>query len=302
MNSNSPSQNQIPTECSYDVAGLALKARLWSSLQAESISHQTPRRRIIALHGWLDNCASFDGIAANVDADVLCLDLAGHGLSGGRQHLGAYNVWLDLPEILAIADQLGWQTFELLGHSRGAAIAFLLAATFPKRVERLVCLDGIFPLMGTAEKAPEQLFHSINTVRKQRLRPAHYYPTFEAAVAARQKGMFPLLLDDAIAFANRAVSKSASGYAWQYDPKVSAPSELRLTMAQLTAFADAIMCPLTLFIADKGILSGDEQVLTFLNNYPAWERRYLVGDHHCHMSAQANAIAQWLNNIDGIEI
>lgn len=285
-------------ECSYDVAGVTLKAKLWSSEFSQETSAQKTPRRIIALHGWLDNCASFDGIAEKLNADILCLDLAGHGLSGFRQHLGAYNVWLDVPEILAVADQLGWKTFELLGHSRGAAIAFILAATFPKRVEHLYCLDGIFPLISEPEKAPEQLFNSINGVRKQMARSAHHYPTFDAAVAARQNGMFPLLQEDAISFAKRAVIKSKEGYAWRYDTKVGAPSELRLTLLQLTAFAAAIKCPLMLFVADKGIIHGDAGVQALLAKHPLWEQQYLVGDHHCHMSVQADAIAQWLNDVE----
>ena len=289
-------------ECSYEVFGLTLKAKLWSSTApSQKTPAQQAPRRIIALHGWLDNCASFDGIAEKLNADILCLDLAGHGLSGFRQHLGAYNIWLDIPEILAVADHLGWKTFELLGHSRGAAIAFILAATFPKRVERLYCLDGIFPLIADPEKAPEQLFNSITGVRKQLARAARYYPTFDAAVAARQSGMFPLLRKDAISFANRAVIKSEDGYAWRYDPKVGAPSELRLTRPQLTAFADAIKCPLVLFIADKGIINDDVDVRALFAQHSLWEQQSLVGDHHCHMSAQADTIAQWLNDVERIK-
>ena len=35
-------------------------------------------------------------------------------------------------------EALGWQRCTLLGHSRGAAISMLFAATFPERVDKLV--------------------------------------------------------------------------------------------------------------------------------------------------------------------
>ncbi|MGH8605107.1 MAG: alpha/beta fold hydrolase, partial [Gammaproteobacteria bacterium] len=40
---------------------------------------------LIALHGWLDNAASFDPLASYLDEfDLVALDLAGHGLSDHR--------------------------------------------------------------------------------------------------------------------------------------------------------------------------------------------------------------------------
>ncbi|HEY7773251.1 MAG TPA: alpha/beta hydrolase [Marinagarivorans sp.] len=256
-------------------------------------------RRIIALHGWLDNCASFDQIAARLNADVLCLDLAGHGQSGYRQHLGAYNVWLDLPEILAVADQMEWPTFELLGHSRGAAIAFVLSATFAKRVERLVCLDGIFPLVAPASKAPDQLYHSINSVKKQLAKSRSYYPTFEQAVQARQNGMFPLSERDAHALARRAVIETQNGYTWQYDPKATAPSELRFTPEQLMAFARALATPVDLIIAEGGIIHGNQEIQRVLKHFVEWRVITLPGGHHFHMSEQAESIANIINSVSG---
>ena len=247
------------------------------------------------MHGWLDNCASFDVLAPRLNADVLCLDLAGHAGSGDRSHLGAYNIWLDIPEILAIADQLGWQSFELLGHSRGAAIAFLLAATFPQRVLALICLDGIFPLVALAEKAPEQLFHSINAVNKQLAKKRNAYASFERAVLARESGMFPLANIDAHMLAQRGVIVEGNEFFWRYDAKLKAPSEFRLTSDQLVAFADAIVCPLLLLLASDGILLNNTEALMLLENYSTWTVKTLEGGHHFHMHEQGETIANEIN-------
>ncbi len=276
--------------CYFRVGDIEFCGKYWRQCSPTSSA-----RKIIALHGWLDNCASFDVIAAQLNADTLCLDLAGHAHSGDRPHLGAYNIWLDIPEILAIADQLGWQRFELLGHSRGAAIAFLLAATFPRRVSALVCLDGIFPLVASPEKAPEQLCHSINTISKQIAKKRNSYSSFESAVRARESGMFPLTYADAQLLAQRGVITLNEEFYWRYDSKLMAPSEMRLTPDQLVAFANAVICPLLLILADAGIILNNRETMALLKNYPAWTIKILEGGHHFHMNEQGETIAHEIN-------
>ncbi|MDZ7924773.1 MAG: alpha/beta hydrolase [Marinagarivorans sp.] len=276
--------------CRFHVGDIEFCGKYWR----QSSPNPSPRK-IIALHGWLDNCASFDVVAPRLNADVLCLDLAGHACSGDRSHLGAYNIWLDIPEILAIADQLGWQRFELLGHSRGAAIAFLLAATFPRRVSALICLDGIFPLVALAEKAPEQLFHSINTLNKQLAKKRNTYASFERAVQARESGMFPLANIDALMLAQRGVIEAGDEFFWRYDAKLMAPSEFRLTPEQLVAFADAIVCPLLLLLASDGIFLNNTETMLMLKNYSTWSVKTFEGGHHFHMHQQGETITNEIN-------
>jgi pimeloyl-ACP methyl ester carboxylesterase len=113
----------------FDVGGVELCAKRWGDPSG---------RPVMALHGWIDNAASFDFLAPHLsDCDLVCLDCAGHGKSGRRNYLGAYNVWQDVGELFAVADQLGWSTFSLIGHSRGAMISMLAAGTFPSRISHL---------------------------------------------------------------------------------------------------------------------------------------------------------------------
>ena len=283
-------------ECFFNVAGLTLAAKHWVN-SAHNAPNAKPRR-ILALHGWLDNCASFDYLAPLLNAEVVCIDLAGHGRSSARKHLGAYNLWLDIPEILAVADQLDWLTFEVLGHSRGAAIAFLLTSVFPKRIERLMCIDGIFPLTGSASEGPDQLFHSINGVKKQMARPLSAHSTYDAAVQARAKGMFPLALSDAQILAAWGVEPYLQGYRWRYDPKLNAPSELRLVPEQLAAFAAAINAPVFIALASRGTVVGSSEAMALLACYEHWQIHTLSGGHHFHMSEQHKSLAMLINSLE----
>src|SRR5690625_7580011 len=90
---------------------------------------------VLALHGWLDNSASFNVLAPQLkNLHLVALDLAGHGQSDHRPGSAPYNIWEDVAEIFAVADQLGWSRFALMGHSRGAMISMLAAGTFRERI------------------------------------------------------------------------------------------------------------------------------------------------------------------------
>ena len=124
-------------ERSFQVNDLTLAAKEWGR------SGYAP---VIALHGWLDNAASFDRMLPFMEnLHVIALDLAGHGRSSHRSRGSSYDIWIDIGEVISVADQMGWDRFSLIGHSRGAAIAGLIAGTYADRVAQLALIDGYVP-------------------------------------------------------------------------------------------------------------------------------------------------------------
>src|SRR5688500_18042292 len=82
--------------------------------------------RVLALHGWLDNAASFVPLAPYLDdVDLVAIDLPGHGRSAHLPPGADYSFAGALHSVLDAADALGWDTFALLGHSMGAGIGSL---------------------------------------------------------------------------------------------------------------------------------------------------------------------------------
>jgi len=80
--------------------------------------------RVLALHGWLDNAASFVPLAAQLpDLGLVAIDLPGHGHSAHLPPGTQYNTPGAICHVLDVADALGWDRFVLLGHSMGAGIA-----------------------------------------------------------------------------------------------------------------------------------------------------------------------------------
>lgn len=253
---------------------------------------------VLALHGWLDNCASFDFLGPLLpQLNLICLDLAGHGKSDHRSHFGAYNIWQDVNDVFAVADALDWPQFSLIGHSRGAIVALLAAGTFPQRIHHLALIEGIYPPAGQAHTAPAQLAEAITSLNQLATKAQTCYPSFNAAATARANGLFKVPFKDAQALAQQGVEAFEGGYTWAHDYKVMAPAEVRLTQEQLDAFLNAVDCPIHVAIAQNGLLQQHPDQLQSLLAHPNLRPAYFEGQHHLHMSPQAPAIAAWLQGV-----
>ncbi|MCU1353213.1 MAG: putative hydrolase or acyltransferase of alpha/beta superfamily [Acidimicrobiales bacterium] len=90
---------------------------------------------------WLDRLADlgFHAVAA---------DHRGHGASSAPADEAVYSIAELATDCLALADELGWDRFALLGHSMGGMVAQTMALRAPQRIERLVLMDthhGLVP-------------------------------------------------------------------------------------------------------------------------------------------------------------
>ena len=93
--------------------------------------------KVLCLHGWLDNAASFVPLAPFLkDFDLLALDFSGHGFSSHRPETSRYYFPDYIFDIDAAMHQLGWHQCHLIGHSMGGGVASCLAAALPERVDR----------------------------------------------------------------------------------------------------------------------------------------------------------------------
>jgi len=72
---------------------------------------------------------------------VVTLDLRGHGGSGGPDDEARYSLDRFAADIGDVVDDLGIETFRLLGHSMGGMIARRFVLAHPERVEALVLMD-----------------------------------------------------------------------------------------------------------------------------------------------------------------
>ncbi|TDV72096.1 alpha/beta hydrolase [Pseudomonas sp. LP_7_YM] len=249
---------------------------------------------VIALHGWLDNANSFARLAPKLDGlRILALDMAGHGHSDHRPPGASYALADYAHDVLQVAQQMGWQTFSLLGHSLGAIVSVILAGALPDRISRLALIDGLIPPLGEAEGAAQRMGAALHAQLAVSSKRKPVYADMDRAVQARMKGLVAVSRDAAELLAQRALMPVPGGYTWRSDSRLTLPSPSRLTQAQALSFVDAVRCPAQLVVAEEGMLVQNKALL---DNVP-FAVTVLGGGHHLHLNdeAGANAVADCFN-------
>jgi pimeloyl-ACP methyl ester carboxylesterase len=100
--------------------------------------------RVLALHGWFGSARGWGSLPDYLDGAAYTyafMDLRGYG--GRQQVAGDFTMEEAAADGLALADELGWDRFSVIGHSMsGQAIQHLLLQA-PGRVRRLVALNPV---------------------------------------------------------------------------------------------------------------------------------------------------------------
>ena len=280
-------------ERSFDVNDLEIRARYWP------VDNGLP---VVAIHGWMDNAASFDALAKQLPGcEVLALDLAGNGLSGWRSGHGSYNIWDDFIDILAVADEMGWEQFHLLGHSRGAIVSFLLTSAMPDRIASLAVIDGMLPFATGMEETVSQMRQYLLDQKVNRERSSRTYSTLEEVLEKRceKNG---LSHDECMPLLERALKKTSNGqYAWTHDLRIHGASAIKLTQEHIQQFIDALQRPTLMVAAEQGMASWEE-LMQLAKEHEFMTPSVVPGGHHLHMTAAsaplvAEAISAWQSTL-----
>lgn len=121
---------------------------------------------VLLLHGFPESALSWRPVALELSTDyrVMCLDLKGYGRSDaprGDNGRSAYSKRTMAREAIAVMEADGHQSFSVIGHDRGALVAYRMALDEPDRVTRLGILDNlpVFACWELIEADPQALPH-----------------------------------------------------------------------------------------------------------------------------------------------
>jgi pimeloyl-ACP methyl ester carboxylesterase len=252
----------------------------------------------LLLHGWLDNAGSFAPLARQLPGRRLWVpDLPGHGRSGHRP-AGTWYHFIDyVSDVMALAQALGLERFDLVGHSMGGAVATLLAAAYPERVRRLVLIEALGPLARPAESCAGDLRRAVDARLRLARKQLKVYPD---RAEARRARMLANGLSEAAADAliERALMPAPGGYIWGSDPRQTLPTPIRGTEEQYLALLSAITSPTLAVFAEPATayLTGPEAERRLAALWPQQVLRF-PGSHHLHLEdalLTARAIANFL--------
>ena len=239
---------------------------------------------VLAIHGWLDNAASFSRLAPRLDGlRIIALDLAGHGRSDHRPAACSHHFVDWVPQVIEAADVLDLKRFSLVGHSMGAGISAVVPSAAPGRVSKMVLLEGAGPLAMDPGDAPALLRSALEDERRVASSPVKLHPNLAAAVAARRQGTD---LDPASArvLVERSVEETPDGCRFTFDPRLKTRSRSRFTEEQAIAFLAAVDCPVLAVRALSGWPFPEEQMRRRLDAIPDLTEVELEGGHHVHLT------------------
>jgi pimeloyl-ACP methyl ester carboxylesterase len=263
-----------------------------NALELAGLSWGEPGEKpILALHGWLDNAASFAFLAPLLTEHyVVALDLTGHGKSARRSADASYQIWDDLPEILGVMDALGWESCDLIGHSRGAIISTLVASAFPERIRRLAMLDAVAPDPVPAQDFPLQLRKALQDKTQLLLRPDRVFDSVEEAVASRAARGLSLLA--ARTMVERNLRDCTEGVQWTTDPRLRGASPMKMTEEHIQSVLSALAMPTLLLLGRDSLGRSQEAAHYAQRHIPQLTVRILAGGHHFHMEDDVAGVAQ----------
>lgn len=251
-------------------------------------------RRVLALHGWLDNAASFVPLSQHLRGiDLVAIDLPGHGATAHLPLTADYLLVTFARAAFAAADALGWQQFALLGHSLGGVVASVMAAAQPRRIERLLAIEALGALAEKEERTTQRLRDAFDAHRNLADKQLRVFPDVATAARARlQAGTGDLGEPAALLLVERGLREVEGGFVWRSDPRLTMPTAVRMSEAQSRDIVANIECPVRVIYA--------EPAQSYFPDALRRERAALLrhgelivlpGSHHLHMDDAAGTAA-----------
>ncbi|MEW9622733.1 alpha/beta fold hydrolase [Rhodanobacter geophilus] len=249
---------------------------------------------LVALHGWLDNAASFATLAPLLASRyrVIALELPGHGHSDHLPAGAGYHYLDHVRAVLAALDALELPRCSLLGHSLGAGIASLVAAAAPARIERLHLIEGLGPLGDDGA-------HTLQRYRDALARPPadgkalRVFRDVEQAISARVIAS-GLRTELARPIVERGLRVAESGWQWRSDPRLVRPTAIRLAETQIRALLAGIEAPAALLLSQPATPYLPAAMMQARAAcVPRIAVEHMDGGHHLQLE-HPQAVAQWV--------
>jgi pimeloyl-ACP methyl ester carboxylesterase len=240
-------------------------------------------RPILALHGWLDNAASFLPLAPYLkDFRVIAIDLPGHGLSSHFPPDSYFHFTDYVPDVINVMNYLGWQQCALLGHSLGAGIASLIAAVMPERVNSLGLIDGLGPMSISEQQMPDLMRKAIDEYFRLPNKSPPLYKTKEEAIQARLTAS-KMKFSSVEILVNRGLKAVDGGFMWRTAPILLCKPLTMFTEGQVAPFLKKITSRTCLFRPSPGWPFDEKLFAARIGLMQNIEVHRINGDHHIHM-------------------
>ncbi len=211
---------------------------------------------ILCIHGLSANCRCWDRIVSPLVPDfrVLAMDLRGRGLSD--KPATGYSVDQHVMDVQGVLEDQGLETVTLMGHSLGAYVSLAFAAQYPKKVKKMILVDGAGDLSGARWDKIEQ------AIKPSVERLGQVFPSYEAYTALLKLAPFLKPWTDFLDAYFRYEIEETDGGVRSRTPA----GPIREEIANIRFFDASkkypeITCPVLILRATEGIFSEEDMVL-----------------------------------------
>ncbi|XP_076160863.1 putative serine hydrolase isoform X1 [Ptiloglossa arizonensis] len=252
---------------------------------------------IVAIHGWQDNCGTFDTLIALMPSNVavLALDMPGHGHSSHFPIGQFYHVlWDGLLSLRRIVKYYKWNKVKLLGHSLGGAISFLYAASYPDEVEFLISIDIAGPGVKDVIKTAGITGDTVDKFLKYETMESNSVPSYsyeEALQIVEDAYNGSITKESAIILMKRGTRSTCDSgrYCFSRDARLKVSMLGMLSMDLVLAYANQIKCAYLNIRAIDGLkYDQPENYDKILNQIKIgariFEYQKVEGTHHVHLN------------------
>lgn len=287
--------SNAPREVTFQVFGRTMAGLQWGDPAGEPT---------FALHGWLDNANTFNRLAPRLpELNLVALDFAGHGRSDHYPVGTHYHGLFDIQDVLAVADQLGWQRFNLIGHSMGAGISSELAGLFPERVIKAVMIDGFVATGGATQK--DRVDANREALTQMLYKSNKLPPVYERLEDMAKR--VTEATDQSLAAARELVERGhkpvEGGYTWRTDPRIRFQTPLRMPTEQIDELMTRTTAPSLLIVARQGDRWYRSEVDARKAKHPNLTVVEMDGPHHIHLEPDyVEAVASFIRPFLGLEV
>jgi pimeloyl-ACP methyl ester carboxylesterase len=231
---------------------------------------------LVMVHGWMDVGASFQFVVdalADLGQDrwVIAPDWRGFGLTPSG---GADCYWFPdyVADLDALLDHLcPGQPIDLVGHSMGGNVAMLYAGVRPKRVRRLVNLEGFGMPATRPAQAPTRLTQWLDELQalRQGDKDLKSYASREAVAQRLVKTNPRLPADKALWLAGEWAAPSADGQ-W----RILGEAGHKLVNPQLYRVEEVLAVHQRITASVLAVEAAQNQMAQW------WQNRYTLDEYH----------------------
>lgn len=259
------------------------------------------KQPVLALHGWQDNCGTFDRLIPLLpeSISVLAIDLPGHGKSShypkGMQY---FLFWDGIALIRRIVKYHKWNRLVLMGHSLGGALSFMYAACFNKEEDtaKFISIDIAGPTVRDHEKLASQTADCIDKMLMYETLPIIKMPCYDykemidivldAYAGSVDLESVKVLMKRGMAPAPEYLNKN--GYHFSRDLRLKVSMMGMFSEGQVLNYARQVRCEVLNIRGKPGMSFGDPSIYPKVIETLREGAKRLVyeeveGTHHLHL-------------------